>query len=74
MEKLLGASKIYKGGISIYTTLNLDLQEAAQTAVDDGLRPLQTRMKANNILPADPQAALVGIDIDEGLFGDTVLW
>ena len=66
MEKLLGASKIYKGGISIYTTLNLDLQEAAQTAVDDGLRSLQSRMNANNILPTDPQAALVGIDIESG--------
>ncbi len=66
IEKLLGASKIYKSGISIYTTLNLDLQEAAQTAVDDGLRSLQSRMSANNILPTDPQAALVGIDIESG--------
>jgi penicillin-binding protein 1A len=66
IEKLLGASKLYKSGLSIYTTLNLDLQEAAQTAVDDGLRSLQTRMTANVILPADPQAALVCTDIKSG--------
>ncbi|MCP4628795.1 MAG: penicillin-binding protein 1A [bacterium] len=66
LEKLLGASKLYKGGLSIHTTLDLDFQEAARTAVDDGLRSLQNRMTANNFLPADPQAALVCADIESG--------
>jgi penicillin-binding protein 1A len=66
LEKSLGASKLYKGGLSIHTTLDLDLQEAAQTAVDDGLRSLQARMTANNFLTDDPQAALVCTDIESG--------
>jgi len=66
LEELLGASKLYKGGLSIYTTLDLDIQEAAQTAVDEGLQTLQTRMKQNGIQPTDPQAALVCLDIKSG--------
>ena len=66
LEILLGAAKLYKGGLSIYTTLDIDLQEAAQTAVDEGLLSLQTRMSKNNIQPADPQAALVCLDIKSG--------
>jgi penicillin-binding protein 1A len=34
--------------------------------VDDGLRALQIRMTANNLLPVDPQAALVCTDIESG--------
>lgn len=66
LERLLGATKLYKGGLSIYTTLDLDLQEAAQAAVDEGLGALQTRMSKNNIQPVDPQAALVCLDIKSG--------
>ena len=66
MEGILGATRLYKGGLSIYTTLSLDLQEAARTAVDDGLRALQSRMNDNNILLAEPQAALICIDINSG--------
>jgi len=66
LEELLGASKLYKGGLSIYTTLDLDILEAAQTAVDEGLLTLQTRMNQNGIQPTDPQAALVCLDIKSG--------
>ncbi len=66
LEGLLGASKLYKGGLSIYTTLDVDLQEAAQSAVDEGLLTLQTRMSKNNIQPTAPQAALVCLDITSG--------
>jgi penicillin-binding protein 1A len=66
LEELLGASKLYKGGLSIYTTLDLDFQEAAQIAVDEGLLNLQTRMRQNNIQPTDAQAALVCLDLKSG--------
>jgi len=66
LEEPLGASQLYKGGISVYTTLDLDLQEAAQAAVDEGLRALRDRMTKNNIGPADPQAALICLDINSG--------
>ena len=66
LEGHLGAAQLYKGGLSIYTTLDLDLQEAAQSAVDEGLSALQTRMMKNNIQPAAPQAALLCLDIKSG--------
>jgi penicillin-binding protein 1A len=66
LEELLGASKLYKGGLSIYTTLDLELQKAAQTAVDQGLLALQTRMNKNDSQPMDPQAALVCLDVKSG--------
>jgi len=66
LEEILGAAKLYKGGLSIYTTLDLKLQEAAQRAVDDGLMALEKRMDKNEIQPADPQAALISLDIKSG--------
>ena len=66
LEDLLGASKLYKGGLSIYTTLDLDFQDAAAGAVAEALEQLQARMSSNNILAADAQAALVCLDINSG--------
>jgi len=66
LEGLLGDAQLYKGGLSIYTTLDLDLQEAAQSAVDEGLLSLRARMKKNNIQPAAPQAALICLDVKSG--------
>ena len=66
LEDILGADNLYKGGLSIYTTLDYKLQEAAQNAVRDGLTALETRMDQNNIQPLDPQAALIALDIKTG--------
>ena len=66
LENILGASRLYKGGLSIYTTLNLGLQKAAQAAVEEGLTALQARMIKNNIQPPDVQAALISLDIKTG--------
>lgn len=66
LELILGASNLYKGGLSIFTTLNIDYQVAAQVAVDNGLKVLQARMHRNRIPDPDPQAALVCLDINSG--------
>lgn len=66
LEKRLGESNLYKGGLSIYTTLNLELQSAAKLAVDKGLAVLKARMNKNNIQPDTPQAALVCQDVKSG--------
>ena len=66
LENVLGASRLYKGGLSIYTTLDFKLQSAAQKAVADGLLALGTRMKKQNIRHAAPQAALVALDVKSG--------
>ncbi|HMS85692.1 MAG TPA: PBP1A family penicillin-binding protein [Nitrospira sp.] len=38
-----GESMVYKGGLQIYTTLNLDMQRAAETAFLNGVRELDKR-------------------------------
>lgn len=38
-----GEAAVYKGGMEIYTTLNLDMQRAADQAVREGLRDLDKR-------------------------------
>jgi len=66
LEHTLGEDSLYKGGLSIYTTLDSNLQQAAQNAVRDGLRAVEKRMDQNNLLPVDPQAALICLDIKSG--------
>jgi penicillin-binding protein 1A len=66
LENVLGASRLYKGGLSIYTTLDFKLQSAAQKAVADGLLALETRMEKQNVRQAAPQAALVALDVKSG--------
>lgn len=66
MEDVLGASRLYKGGLSIFTTLDLELQSAAQKAIADGLLQLETRMQTQDIRQASPQAALIALDIASG--------
>jgi 1A family penicillin-binding protein len=49
----LGAAAVYGGGLRIYTTLDLGLQQAAYTAITDVLDPND---------PDDPAAALIALD------------
>lgn len=38
-----GSDVLYKEGLEVYTTLNIDMQKAAQDAVERGLQELETR-------------------------------
>ena len=38
-----GADKLYQGGLKVYTTIDMDLQRTAVTALKDGLRALDKR-------------------------------
>ena len=38
LEEKYGSSKLYRGGLKVYTTLDIDLQESAQRAVRENLR------------------------------------
>jgi penicillin-binding protein 1A len=66
LEERLGAPNLYKGGLSVYTTLDLELQLAAKHALAEGLTALEDRMNKNNIQPDTPQAALVCLDVKSG--------
>ncbi len=66
LEDILGAAMLYKGGLSIYTTLNPKLQQEAETAVQDGLNSLQRRMAQNRIPNDTAQAALIAVGVESG--------
>ena len=38
LEEKYGSSKLYRGGLKVYTTLNIDLEESAQRAIKENLR------------------------------------
>jgi len=43
LEKKYGAEQVHQGGLRVYTSLNLELQRAAQQAVRDGLAAYERR-------------------------------
>ena len=43
LEQRFGADQLYGGGLSVYTTLDVELQEAATRAVERGVRNLDKR-------------------------------
>ena len=61
-----GSALVYRGGLSIRTTLSLEFQQAAQNAVRKGLQTLEKRMQRRGIKNRDPQAALIALDVKSG--------
>jgi len=43
VQKKYGSDVLYKEGLAVYTTLNIDMQRAAREAVEQGLRELDKR-------------------------------
>lgn len=66
LETIIGADRLYKGGLTVYTTLSHRLQKAAEEAVTQGLEQLETRRQINNLPIPKPQAALIAIDVTTG--------
>lgn len=67
LETIVGADRVYKGGLTVYTTLSHRLQKAADEAVNRRLGQLEERRRMNRMpSPIPPQAALIAIDISTG--------
>ncbi|MBW2219091.1 MAG: PBP1A family penicillin-binding protein, partial [Deltaproteobacteria bacterium] len=66
LEAMIGSSMLYRGGLEIYTTLDTDLQEAAEAAVDKRISELEERMKKKILEHIDPQCAVISLDIKTG--------
>ena len=66
LEETLGSSRLYKGGLTVYTTLSFQLQKAAEHAVENGLYALETRMKKQGIIDPCPQGALIALNVQSG--------
>jgi penicillin-binding protein 1A len=67
LESIVGADRVYKGGLTVSTTLSYRLQQAAEEAIDRRLEQLEERRITNGIpSPLPPQGALVAIDVSTG--------
>ena len=66
LENIIGSSRLYKEGLTIYTTLSYELQKTAEDAIAKGISDLESRMKQQGIIDPDPQSALVCLDIQSG--------
>jgi 1A family penicillin-binding protein len=65
LEAKYGADLVFKGGLSIYTTLNPSLQLAAEQAMREGLKALEGR--ASKARPGEnPEGAIVTIEAQTG--------
>ncbi len=66
LENTIGSSRLYKGGLTVVTTLDFKMQKAAELAVEKGLSNLEDRMKQHRIKNPNPQCALVSLDVLSG--------
>ena len=78
LEKEFGGARLYRTGLTVYTTLNYKMQKAAEKAVAKGLEQLSARMQKHGLLTLQskeamgtsghesPQAALVSVDATQG--------
>jgi penicillin-binding protein 1A len=57
VERELGSATVHRGGLSIYTTLDLELQRKAETALRKGLRDYDKRRGFRG--PLQPDAGLI---------------
>jgi penicillin-binding protein 1A len=66
LENIVGDNRLYKGGLTVHTTLSVRYQNAAEEAVAKGLDQLETRRIKNHLEEPHPQAALVAVNIGTG--------
>ncbi|SDT85448.1 penicillin-binding protein 1A [Desulfobacula phenolica] len=66
LKQQFDLENIYSNGLNIYTTLNLDLQLAANNSVSNRMAQLETRVKKHGKPYSKLECALVAIDIKTG--------
>jgi penicillin-binding protein 1A len=66
LEAAIGPSLLYKGGLTVHTTLSHRLQQAAEASLQKGLADLQKRNQPEKSPHRPAQGALVALDIRTG--------
>jgi len=66
LEEALGSAMLYKEGLTVFTTLSSEMQQAADTIVRNRLYELEARMARNRIRNPDPECALISLDVASG--------
>lgn len=66
-EHRLGAAKLYKGGLSIYTTLSYQRHQVVRKAVNRHMAKYHNLKKQKKIIPeTSPQYAVITLDVQTG--------
>jgi len=66
LEEIVGPTQLYKGGLTVYTTLSYSLQQAAEKAISKGTFEIESRMIKKQIINSAPQGALISLDVSNG--------
>jgi penicillin-binding protein 1A len=66
LEDIAGSSMLYKGGLTIFTSLSSEMQKTAEQALANRLYELRERMKRNKIRRPAPQGALIALNVQSG--------
>lgn len=66
LETAIGADLLYKGGLTVYTTLSFEFQSAAEEAAARGLDRLALRMTRNGLTNPTPQVGLTVLNVHTG--------
>jgi len=66
LRETIGADMLYKGGVTVHTTLSYELQQAADRAVSKGLSSLAGRIAEKKDDKGQIQGALVAVDVQTG--------
>ena len=62
-----GWDRVYQGGLKVYTTVDLEMQKAAEAEVARGIAEIEKRQRSKNVDESNPlQAALVALDPSTG--------
>ena len=68
LVRQFGWARVYEGGLKVYTTLDLDVQKAAEAEVERAVTEIEARQgrQGRAAAPAPLQAALVALDPQTG--------
>ncbi|OGP90866.1 MAG: hypothetical protein A2157_05320 [Deltaproteobacteria bacterium RBG_16_47_11] len=67
IEEKYGKEALYRGGLQVYTTIDLTAQRIAQEALETGLREIEKRQKYSSSERVSPiEGALISIDLETG--------
>ncbi|MCK5696153.1 MAG: PBP1A family penicillin-binding protein, partial [Desulfobacula sp.] len=66
LKKQFNLKEVYSKGLNIHTSLNLDLQMAANSSILNRMARLEDRMKKQGLNPEKVECALIAIDIKTG--------
>jgi penicillin-binding protein 1A len=66
LVEILGSARLYKGGLTIMTTLSFQMQQIAEKAILSGLKDLDARLTQAGMNASDIQAALICLGAKNG--------